>query len=164
MVVIFVQTTNVCLFLRTLQLAFHVTVFRAVMRLYRQAAVGPQLPLGAETVRCLNQCNEQSRPNRTNARNLAQEFPRFMFPALGQQLAARFLAQSLQRVKLMVKELGPTMHPRLRYLAQPFGTMSRSVDLLAGTGNAPTSVQRFQATHDPHEVFGDGEIAARELF
>ena len=40
-------------------------------------------------------------------------------------------------------------------LAEPFGTMARCVNLLAGTGDGPASVDRLQATHHPREIFGD---------
>ena len=63
MIVISIEPTKLLWFLRTLQLSGHVAVLRTVVRLNRQTAVGPQLPLGAESVRCLNQRNQQSCPN-----------------------------------------------------------------------------------------------------
>src|SRR5438309_682417 len=70
-IVISIEPTKLLWFLRTLQLSGHVAVLRTVVRLNCQTAVGPQLPLGAESVRCLNQRHQQSRPDRTNRRNLA---------------------------------------------------------------------------------------------
>src|SRR5438309_10629392 len=101
MIVISLQPTKLLWFLRTLQLSSHVAVLRTVMRLNRQAAVGPQLPLGAESVRCLNQRNQQNRPDRTNRRNLAQQFPRAMISTLRQEISPHLLAQRLQCVELL---------------------------------------------------------------
>src|SRR5260370_35208078 len=95
MLVISIQPTELLWSLRTLQLSSHVAVLRTVMRLNRQAAVGPQLPLGAESVRCLNQRNQQRCPNRTNRRNLAQQFPRAMISTLRQKISPHVLAQGL---------------------------------------------------------------------
>ena len=41
-------------FLGTLQLSFDIAVLRAVVCLQPKPAVGPQLPLGAESVGCLH--------------------------------------------------------------------------------------------------------------
>ena len=70
-VVIFVEATKRRWFLRTLQLTIHVAVLRTVMCFYPQTAVGPQLSLRAKTMRCLNQRDQHSRPNRTDTGNLA---------------------------------------------------------------------------------------------
>src|ERR1035437_2392139 len=55
MIMILIEPTQLLWFLGTLQLSSHVTVLRAVARLDRETAVGPQLPLGAETMRGLDQ-------------------------------------------------------------------------------------------------------------
>ena len=72
MVVISIQTTNLLGFLGALQLSAYVTVLRAVACLNRETAVGPQLPLGAETMRGLDQRDEQRGSDRADRRNLAQ--------------------------------------------------------------------------------------------
>src|SRR5208337_4930014 len=51
MVMILIEPTQLLWFLATLHLPAHVTVLGTVARLDRQTAVGPQLPLGAETMR-----------------------------------------------------------------------------------------------------------------
>ena len=55
------------------ELSLQNAVFAADGSLQSQAAVGPELPLGAKPVRRLNQSDQQSRPNRTDGRNLAQQ-------------------------------------------------------------------------------------------
>ena len=84
MVVILIQAANLLRFFRTLQLSEHVAILRTVVRLNAQATIGPELPLAAEAVRRLHQCKQAGGPNRTDARNLAQQFRGFMFPALRQ--------------------------------------------------------------------------------
>ena len=71
MVVVVIETTNHQWFLGTLELPFDVTVICAGVCLESQTAVGPQLPIGAESVRCLDQGDQESSPNRTDVGNLA---------------------------------------------------------------------------------------------
>src|SRR6266853_1179869 len=54
----------------TLQLPLQETIFGAGASGQRQTAVGPQLPFGAETMRRLDQSDQQSRSNRADAGNL----------------------------------------------------------------------------------------------
>jgi hypothetical protein len=49
--------------------------------------------------------DQQSGPNRTDARNLTQQFCRATFPALAQNIALYFSAQSPQPIELLVVEL-----------------------------------------------------------
>src|ERR1022692_2565442 len=72
MIVILIEPTQLLWFLGTLQLSSHVMVLRAVVRLNRETAVGPQLPLGAKTMRGLDQRDEQCGSDRADRRNLAQ--------------------------------------------------------------------------------------------
>src|SRR5713101_7746639 len=65
-IMILIEPTQLLGFLGTLQLSSHVTVLRAVARLNRETAVGPQLPLGAETMRGLDQCDEQRGSDRAD--------------------------------------------------------------------------------------------------
>lgn len=51
-----------------------------------------------------------------------------MFSALGQEIASHFLAQCLQRVELLVEQLGSTAHAGFRYLVQPFRAVAWSID------------------------------------
>src|SRR5580700_10038536 len=95
-IMILIEPTQLLWFLGTLQLSSHVTVLRAVMRLNRETAVGPQLSLGAETMRGLDQRDEQRGSDRADRRNLAQEFGCALFATLGQQILPHRLAQLSQ--------------------------------------------------------------------
>ena len=84
MVVILIETTNLLRLFRTLQLPLHVAILRTVAGLDAQPTIGPELPLATEAMRGLHQRNQTGGSNRTDAGNLAQQFRRFMFPALRQ--------------------------------------------------------------------------------
>src|ERR1700686_1955155 len=64
-VMVRIQPTKLRWFLGTLQLSLDTPVLRAVVGLQRKAAVGRQLPLGAEPVGRLHQRHQVSRPKRT---------------------------------------------------------------------------------------------------
>ena len=66
-----------------------------------------------------------------------------MVSALGQEIASYFLAQCLQRVELLVEELGLTAHAGFRYLVQPFRAMAWSVDGCASAGMAQLRYSAF---------------------
>src|SRR4030095_15591383 len=119
-IVILIKPTESDRFLRVLQSTFYVAVFRAGVGLDRKAAVAPQLPFSTEPVRSLNQRDQQSGPNRTDVGNLTQQFRRTMFPALGKETPPHLLAQSLQRVELLVEMLGSTAYACFGNPAQPF--------------------------------------------
>ena len=72
MVVVFVQAANGDQFLRASQLALRVAIVPAGVNLQGQSAIGPQLPLGAKTMRRLQQRNQQCRPDRSYVGNLPQ--------------------------------------------------------------------------------------------
>ena len=74
-------------------------VFAADGSLQSQTAVGPELTLGAEAVRGLNQSDQQSCPDRTNGRNLAQQIRGVMLLVLHQEIASNLLTQSLKCVE-----------------------------------------------------------------
>ena len=67
---ILVQTPNGDLLLGAPQLALEVAVFPASAGFQCQSAVGPQLSLGAETMRRLDQRYHQRRANGPERRNL----------------------------------------------------------------------------------------------
>src|ERR1700722_18649650 len=71
-IVVGVQSADGQELLGTLQLAFHESVFPARGSFQCQTTVGPQLPLGAKTMRRLHQSYEQNGPNGSNRRNLSQ--------------------------------------------------------------------------------------------
>src|ERR1019366_10244094 len=78
--------------LGSLQLTLHVVVFPAAVRLQSQAAVCPQLSLGAKPMWRLQQGDQQSRPNRTDIGNPLEQLRRAMLAALRQQIAPCLLA------------------------------------------------------------------------
>src|SRR5439155_60995 len=67
-------------------------------------------------------------------------------------------------VELLVVKLCSAAHAGLGDLAQPFLTMARMVDTLAGAGNAPAAIDRLDPVHDPREVFADGQISPGQFF
>src|SRR5215469_9624696 len=140
MIVVRIEPTKLLWFLGTLQLSTHVPVLRTVARVDRQSAVRPQLPLAAEAMRGLDQGHQQRGPDRTDVRNLAQQFRGTMFSAFGQQIPSHSLAQRSHPIELLVEELGPPAHPGFFDLVQPLGTMTRCVDLQTPTKNAPASI------------------------
>src|SRR5207245_7746543 len=148
---------------RSSDLSAHKAELRTVVGLNAEATVGPELPLAAEPVRGLHQCDQAGGSNRTDAGNLAQQFRGLMFPALGQKLGSDVSPQDLQSVQLLIEQLRPAAHAGLRNLAQPFLSRARSIDLGAGTSNAPTAIQRLQSIHHARQIFADGLITAPQL-
>src|ERR1019366_5749376 len=108
MVVVLVQSPNGKHFLRAPHLTFHQTVFPTGASLQGQSAVGPQLPLGTETMWGLNQSHRQGRSNRPQVRNLSQLRGDGMLATLRQQFPPSLLAQVLQHVQLLVELFGST--------------------------------------------------------
>jgi len=100
--------------LGALELTLDKTVLPAAVGLQSQAAVGPQLPFGAKAMGRLNQSDQQSRPNRSDRRNLAQPLHRAVLATLGQQILPYLLAQNNQRIELPVVELGSAAHDPAR--------------------------------------------------
>src|SRR5580658_8644731 len=86
-----VQSANGALFLHSFELPVDTAVIGAALCLDAKSAVGPELPLAAETVRGLQNAQQYRRPDRTNRRNLTEPFPDRMFLALRQQLPAHLL-------------------------------------------------------------------------
>ena len=70
-IVIAIQPANRGRLLRALQLSLDETLLGAAVRLDSKSAVAPELSLGTETMRCLHQSDQQSRPDRSDERNLA---------------------------------------------------------------------------------------------
>src|SRR6267142_2135159 len=114
-------------------------------------------------MRGLDQRDQQSGPDRTDVRNLAQQFRGSMFSALGQQILPHGLAQSSQSIELLVEELGPPAHAGFPDLVQPIRAMAWCVDLLTPTENAPTSIQSLDTIHHTAEIFADRQITAGQL-
>src|SRR5215216_1038517 len=102
--------------LRTLRLSVAETIFSAGPGLQAEPAVGPQLPLGAKTMRRLNQRNEECNPDRAQSRNLAQQLIGCMFVALREQLPAHVATNRQQAVELGVQLLSAAPHAGFRQL------------------------------------------------
>src|SRR5580700_10842146 len=71
-IVVFVQAPHGDSLPVSSQLPSHIAVFAAVVSLQAESAVGPQLSLGAKTMWCREQRNQQRGTNRTQIRNLTQ--------------------------------------------------------------------------------------------
>src|SRR5215471_17769346 len=84
MTVVLIETTQHDWLVGSLQLTLHIVVFSSAVRLQSQAAVRPQLSFGAKPMWRLDQRYQQSRPNRTYIRNLAERVRRGMLAALRQ--------------------------------------------------------------------------------
>ena len=64
---------------------------------------------------------------------------------------------------LLIEQLRAAAHSGLRNLAQPFLPIARGIDLGAGTGNAPASIQCLKPIHHSGQIFADGLITAPQL-
>src|ERR1700675_1589630 len=124
--------------LRGLQLPFHVPMIGAAVRLDGQSAVRPQLPLGAEAMRRLENGDQQGRADRSNRRNLAQQFRCLVFGALGEQLAPHLPPQRTQLWEWLLVNLRAAPPTGFADFAEPLGPVARRIHLLAGAGNRPT--------------------------
>jgi len=60
-------------------------------------------------VRSLRQCEQASGPNRTNRRNLTQQFRGFRFSAF-RQLGTQRSPQTLQSIQPLIQKLGSPAH------------------------------------------------------
>jgi hypothetical protein len=159
-IVIAIQPTNRGRFLRPLQLSLDKTLFGTAVRLDPKSAVGLELALGAKAMRCLDQSDQQSRPDRADERNLAQQFPGVVLLRFREQCAPHFLAQCPQRIELLVVELRPAAHAGFLDLAQPLCSIAFCVNLFSSAGNSPTAVDRLHASHHPYEICADRQIFA----
>src|SRR5215472_8206821 len=86
-----------------------------------------------------------------------------MFATLRQQFAACLLAQVLQQVQLLIELLGAAASSGLGYFFQPLTAMASVVDVPAGTGDRPATIQRLQSIHHTRKIFDHGEITSGQL-
>src|SRR5712692_11296925 len=159
-VVIFIQAANGNLLSGAPQLAFDIAVFPAVAGFQPQSAVGPELALGAKPMWGLDQRHRQSGANRPQRGNLPQFGGDRMLATLRQQFSPGLLAQVLQHVQLLIKLLGSAASAGLWNFSQPLAAVAGVVDVPAGTGNRPATIESFQAIHDPRKIFNDGQITS----
>src|SRR4029077_12086908 len=86
-----------------------------------------------------------------------------MFATLRQQFAPRLLAQVLQQVQLLIELLGAAASSGLGNFLQPLATMASVVNVPAGTGDRPATIQSFQSIHHTGKIFDHGEITSGQL-
>src|SRR6266849_8308306 len=104
-------------------------------------------------MRCLEDREDERRPDRADERNLAQQFSRAVLVSLNQQITPHFLAQRPQGIELLIVELRPAAYAGFGDFTEPCGTIARRIDLLPRTRNPPASVDRLQPTHHPFDIF-----------
>ena len=91
-IAILVQSAHLDRFFLALKLAFDYLVIGAAVHFDTQTTVGPQLPVGAEPVRRLQDPQQHRRPDRTDRGNLAEPFPDLVLLALHKQISSYFSA------------------------------------------------------------------------
>src|SRR6187397_2067826 len=160
MVVVAIQSADGRNLFGAFQLSTLETIFTTGVGLQGQTDVRPQLTLGAKAMWCLYECHQQCGTDGTDRRNLPQQLHCGVLAAFCQQFAPRLPTQRSSPVKLPMIEFPPPAHPGLVQLRQPFRAMTQGVDLLAGTGNGPTSIDRFDASHRPREISSNRQVAA----
>ena len=130
MVVILIESPNLLCLLRALQLSVYVTILGAVVCLYCQTAVGPQLPLAPVPVRGLHKGYQLRGPKRSYERNLTQNFHCLMSAALGLQLSSHGAPQGQQSIQLLIEQFCASVYPYLFNLLQPLLAMAPAINLL----------------------------------
>jgi len=80
----------------------------------------PKLGVFSDRWTVPDQRNQHSRPDRTDPRNLAQQFPRFVLLAFHQQIPPHLLAQEPQDIQLLVVVFGSSPDAGFTDLAEPF--------------------------------------------
>jgi len=125
MVMVDIETAQCRQLLRMLPLSFGESVFAAAPRLQGQPTVGPELSLGTETMRCLDESDQKGNSDGPQLGNLSQKLMGWMLPAFPQQLPPRFSTYLQQHVELLIELLGATAHAYLRQFFQPGATMAR---------------------------------------
>src|ERR1017187_9324278 len=103
---IVIQTTYGDALPVALQFPAHIAVLASFVRLDCETTVCPQLSLCPETMWCLQQRHQQGSTDRTDGRNLAQQFDGMVFVALPQQIVPRLLPHRLQQIQLLVEAFG----------------------------------------------------------
>src|ERR1700676_1170070 len=82
------------------------------------------MSLCAESVRCLDQRDQQRCSDRTDPRNLAKQFPRLVLLTFHHQTPSYLLAQGPQSIQLLVVVFGASPHTSFADLAEPFRTVT----------------------------------------
>jgi hypothetical protein len=142
MVVVLVQAPNGRQFLRASHLTFEKTVFRTGAGLQGQSAIGPELLLGSETMRGLDQATASAArigPRHGICRSLAV----IACLRLSANSPPRLLPQVLQHVQFLIESFGATPHPGFADSCQPLSSMPGVINVSPGTGNRPAAVTAF---------------------
>src|ERR1700751_6405087 len=69
----------------------------------------------------------------------------------------------LQQIQLLIEFLGAAASSGLGNFLQPLATMARVVNVPAGTGDRPATIQSFQSIHHTGKIFDHGEITSGQL-
>jgi hypothetical protein len=101
--------------------------------------------------------------NSTRRTRIFQALASFLFSALGYKLGSNPSPQGLQSVQLFIAQFRAAAHPGVREFVQPFLPIARDIDLGAGTGNAPASVQCLKPIHYSRQISADGLITAPQF-
>src|SRR5436309_8026670 len=133
-----IQTTHRDALAVAVQFPAYHAVLAAVIGLDGKTAVGPKLTLSPEAMGCLQYGHQQGGANRTDGRNLTQQFHRRMLATFPQQLASGCLTHGLEIIQLLVQMLGANPYPWFHQLGQPLGTMTAAIDAATRAGNGPT--------------------------
>src|SRR5215475_9066407 len=62
-------------------------------------------------------------------------------------------------MQLLVVEFGAATYTRFANLRKPFGSVAACIYLFAGTRNAPTAIDGFQASHHAGQITSDSQVA-----
>src|SRR5689334_2886409 len=114
MIVVDVEAAECRRLFSGLQFAVAESVLPAGPRLQCQSTVSPELPLGPETMRCLDQANQQRYPDWAKSGNLAEKLIGWMLLTFGQQLGTHFSTDLSQRIQLLIELLSTPAHARFR--------------------------------------------------
>src|SRR6185437_17050606 len=86
-----------------------------------------------------------------------------MFATLRQQFAPRLLAQVLQHVQLLIQLLGAAASSGFGDFFQPLATMAGVVNVAAGTGDRPATIQSFETIHHSGKILDHGQITSGQF-
>jgi hypothetical protein len=123
-----------------LQFAVAKSVLPASARLQCQTTVSPELPLGPESMGCLDQADQQCDSDWAQPRNLAKKLMGGVVLTFEQQLGTRFSTDLSQGIQLLIELLSTATHARFRELFQPRMTAAGGIYLCAGAWNRPATV------------------------
>src|SRR5438552_13341848 len=119
-------------------------ILPADARLEAQPEVGPELPLGAETMRCADDRDQDRRPYRAQKWDGREMDGGGMLAHFAHQFLASLPAQPLLTVELFVKPRRPAAGSHFAQLLKPIVTVTRTVDSLPRAADRSPSVDSLQ--------------------